>query len=263
MPWYISVGIYAIVGALSVVIALIVSKVIKKNMKAVQITLFAISLVLVKIYIMPAVTFWYVEKSFKEIPFYNIISEVEPDVYNSLQQELKNMLHEGKSQAQIVTTLRPRVISLLSKYFPYASDEAVVKSVTVTVEELKQLKAKSDDLCLKFLFPAKYGSVNLREYVNKEMLSKDLDAMNDVMISGAKNPQPAPDPKVAEQLLEKIAPNLYKEYGDDLAIIDDPANYDSNKNAVCSINISIYEEALSLPPKEASIILRYLVSENM
>lgn len=262
MPLYVSVGIYAVAGVLIGIITYVIGRIIKKDMRIVGVVAFVAAIFLIRIYVYPVVGFWYFEKSFNKIPVYNTISEVEPNLYNSIQQDLKNMLAAGKSEEQIKETIHFNILKLFEKHFPTASDEAVIRSVSVTVEELKQLQAMGADLCIKFLLPAGYNNEDLSGYINKELQLRDAEATHAVILSGLKNPQPPPDPKVAKKLLTKIAANLQKTYGNNLAIMDNPAKYGSNRNEVCSMTISLYEKALSLPPKEASMLIRYLIEPD-
>jgi len=105
--------------------------------------------------------------------------------------------------------------------------------------------------------------VEMSKHVDRETLNKDLKATENVISSGSKYPQPVPDAKTAEQLLERIGANLADDNSDAIALFaSDSIDTEGNEDAICSFSIALYEEALKLPRIESSLLLRHMLSGN-
>jgi hypothetical protein len=135
----------------------------------------------------------------------------------------------------------------------------VIAFVKVTTRELKELDRSNADSCYFFMYPQK-GTAPYATSMDNETGSKLLDAMGGVIHSATHNPQPPPDKQESAMLLQSVGGQLAQKYGADVQLLRGDPKDTTDRGKICTMAIDLYERILSLPPREASELLRYLLS---
>jgi hypothetical protein len=201
-----------------------------------------------------------VERSLSEITAFQHIAKYDPQIYQRIKTELVDSIRKGESQEQAIGRARQAVVGLVMRYVPHASDEAVIRYVKAMALEIEELAEKDPEACYRFLFPARYGSPDVTQYIKTETQRADLVALAEVIRTAAEQPQPLPDAETADVLLKKLMNNFHASRGDDALLLRDPFAPDVDKKKVSMLIASLYREALNLPQEESGQLLRYMLS---
>ncbi len=89
-----------------------------------------------------------------------------------------------------------------------------------------------------------------------------MGTMAYVVEAASTNSQLTPDPILVQKKLDEIEIELRKVYGDDVRLLDDRKAARANKKQACTVMIEAVTKATRLPKKEASAVLRTLLSKT-
>jgi len=231
---------------------------------AIPVLVFIALSALTKFLVIPPLHLWTVqqeiEKSLSQISAYEVIAKYDSKAYEEIRQEILISLRSRETHDEAIERTRKRVADLVSGYIPRASDDAISRYVKAMVKEIEELAAKNPELCYQFLFPRKYGAVDVTEHLTPETQREDLAALADVIRTAAEQPQPSPDSSVAETSLKKVLNQFAQVHGEDTLLLKDPFAPGIDKGKACGLIASLYEEVLKLPERESSLVLRYMLS---
>jgi len=219
---------------------------------------------LTKFLVIPPLHLWTsqreIQKSLSQISAYEVIAKYDPKAYEQIRHEILNSLKNRESQDEASDRARRRVAELVSGYIPRASDDAILRYLKAMVKEMEELAGKNPDLCYQFLFPQKYGAVDVTEHLSSETQREDLAALAEVIRTAVEQPQPPPDSSVAETSLKKVLNQFAEVHGENTLLLKDPFAPGIDKGKACGLIASLYKEVLKLPEKESSLVLRYMLS---
>ncbi len=268
MNW-ISIGLAGAIGALAALIAQLMVRKPKERWVAytlVLISSFAVMYTLSRLYILPVLNTWKYQKnlemSLQGIPAYQQISRYDPDAYQRINAEIQKLLKTGRNESKIIEQIRQIVGELVQKYLPRASDDALLSYMGVVTQEIEELASQSPELCFKFLFPQQYGAIDVRKYIRPETQKADLDALAEVIRTGAEDPINVEDFEGYNALIGKVITNLHAVYGDDTLLLQNPHVPEIDKEKFCKLTVALYREILKLPKQECSFVLRYMLSSK-
>ena len=194
---------------------------------AVVFILFVLGLsILSRQFLLPAITSWKyqhdIDKSLLEISAYQQIAKYDTKAYQEIKAEILNSIKKGESPTRAIGRGRKNIGELVTKYMPYASDEAIVRYMSGMIQEIEELASKNPDLCYQLLFPDRYGSPDSTKYFKPETQRADLNALVDVIRTAAEQPQPEPDKTAGEALLKKVVGSFYEAHGEEAQLLKDP-----------------------------------------
>ena len=231
---------------------------------AIPVLVFIALSALTKFLVIPPLHLWTsqreIEKSLSQISAYEVIAKYDPKAYEEIRREILNSLKNRETYDEVTGRARKRVAELVPGYIPRASDDAILRYMKAMVKEMEELAGKNPELCYQFLFPQKYGAVDVTEHLTPETQREDLVALAEVIRTAVEQPQPPPDPVAAETLLKKTLGQFSQAYGEDTLLLKDPFASGIDKGKACSLIASLYQELLKLPEKESSLVLRYMLS---
>jgi hypothetical protein len=266
MNW-INLGSGAVIGATSGILASLLARRLTSK-RYVSLTVFVLSFILFgflsKQFLIPVIHAWKVEReverSLSEISAFQHIAKYDPQAYHRIKTELVDSIRKGESQEQAVGRARQAVGGLVMRYIPHASDEAVVRYVRAMTLEIEELAEKNPQVCYRFLFPDRYGSADVTQYMKADTQRADLAALAEVIRTAAEQPQPAPNGETGDALLKKLMNNFHASQGDDAYLLQDPFAPGVDKKKVSKLIASLYREALNLPQEESGLLLRHMLS---
>ncbi len=231
---------------------------------AIPVLVFIALSALTKFLVIPPLHLWTsqreIEKSLSEISAYGYIAKYDPKAYEEIKQEILNSLKNRESQDKVIERARNIVANIVSRHIPRASDESVVRYVEAMAREIEELAEKNPEACYQFLFPDRYGPADVAKYFKPETQRADLAALAEVIRTAVEQPQPPPDSSVAETSLKKGLNQFAQVHGEDTLLLKNPFAPGIDKGKACSLIASLYKEALKLPEKESSLVLRYMLS---
>ena len=231
---------------------------------AIPVLVFIALSALTKFLVIPPLHLWTsqreIQKSLSQISAYEVIAKYDPKAYEQIGQEILNSLKNRESQDEASDRARRRVAELVSGYIPRASDDAILRYLKAMVKEMEELAGKNPELCYQFLFPQKYGAVDVTEHLSSETQREDLAALAEVIRTAVEQPQSPPDSSVAETSLKMVLNQFTQLHGEDTLLLKDPFAPGVDKGKACGLIASLYKEILKLPEKESSLVLRYMLS---
>lgn len=202
------------------------------------------------------------DKHMQAIPIFNVIKENDPAAYEKLETMLRNSIRNRESNRQIIARVQEFSTSLVKKYVPRASDDAVDVYAQDLLDLIKDAKNNSPTLCYDLLFPEKYSRPEILEYIEKNVNKHFLDTIALVIKTAVQNPQPPPDPKRSQELLNTLVEPITDKFGDDLQLFAKTSHNKIEKKKMCTMSIEIYRRILLLKKKNASMLFRYLIVQG-
>jgi hypothetical protein len=231
---------------------------------AIPVLVFVVLSALVKFFLIPPLHLWKsqreVERSLSQVAAFKIIAKYDLKAYEEIKREILKSLKNRESPDEVFEQARQRVAEWVPGYIPRASDAAIVRYMKAMVKEMVELSGKNPELCYQFLFPRKYGAVNVTEHLSPETQREDLAALAEVIRTAVEDPQSSPDPTPAETLLKEILSQFSLDHGEDTLLLKDPFAPGIDKAKACGLIAALYEKVLTLPEREASLVLRYMLS---
>lgn len=199
-----------------------------------------------------------VEKALKNIPVFEAIKKYEPRIYKQILQKMEIQMKNGASIIEMQQEVGNYMQLILGRVLPITSDEALVRFAYETTGVLKVLKNKNPILCVKNLFPEKYGSLEITKYLLREEMEPMLDALNLIVVDSVNKNNPTIDIVNAEKLMEEAILHL----GDEVIYLEgsDLKNKD-DYSKTCSAFINLYDFILLNNNKIAGNGLRYMFTD--
>jgi len=189
--------------------------------------------------------------------FVQVLEKYRPETRDRLVAIVHNAFEQhNPALAQIQTT------QLMQEYFPQyvprTSDKAIVAFGTSLVDLFGYFETNSPETCKSL---ATGGT--LTQGLTPERMNPTLDAMADVIEDGASKPQDPPDQAKAQALVSGVIEKMYAGTDPELlpmTALATPASQPAGK--LCHTMRSFYRTVLTLPPADASIVLRKLISST-
>ena len=200
-----------------------------------------------------------VEIEIQKFSVLSTLKKYDQATYNKIKADLEKKLKEGASQIELDQLMRTYFRQVVLNYLPYASDEALVRYNKANISLIKMLSQKDPFICLKYLYPEKYGPATMTDNFSIEemqAIAKPVDeVLNYVIVEGHEKELQSIDSKAAEIAIKKIVLAL-GEYADYL----DPKDLQNKEDyqKACDARIKFHEILSSENKKTCSNILRYL-----
>lgn len=151
----------------------------------------------------------------------------------------------------------PIAYQILFERLPYTSDEALLEYTKYSINELKHFRLISPQQCYDYAHSA---DVSVPPFLPQHLLDEGFEASKKVVKEYSKfNEVPSTDDVM--NLMEEIYANIEQFHGDQAGLIlenSDLVSLDVRRARFCSISISVFQEILKLPPRDAVKMLRYL-----
>ena len=266
MGW-ITIGVVFVCFIVAVIFAKLTVKKPTERQGPFAVVLFLCFFLLITLsnqYALPEIKIWKeqrnLESSLQDIAVYQLIAKSDPDTYKRITKEINKSLRNRESNEQIAVRIRRIINELVGKYLPRASDDAIFTYVSVMVQEISELIQLNPELAYEFLFPQKGGAVRQSFQLRPELQKADLDALAEVIRTGSTNPHIVKDFSEAKLLLEKVIADLYKVYGNDLALLQNPLAPGIYKKKYCNMTVALFKEIFKMPRPQSCLVLRYMFS---
>jgi hypothetical protein len=267
MVYVIATGLAVVIGAISAVAAWIVTRGLQRKQPAFSILLVLFFLILgtcSKLFVLPYLLEWKyrwdIDRALSQISVFQHIARYDPDSYQEIKREITASINNRDTRDEAIGRARERVAELVPGYIPRASDDAIVRYMNAMVREMQELAGKNPELCYQFLFPQKYGAIDVAEHLTPETQREDLAALAEVIRTAVEEPQPFPDSSAAETLLKRTLSQFSQDHGEETLLLKDPFAPGIDKGKACGLIASLYEEVLKLPKRDSSLVLRYMLS---
>jgi hypothetical protein len=203
-----------------------------------------------------------VESELLAIPAYKALKEHDPATYDRIYAEIKKGVEGERSKAQVISAARKQVEEVVKERVPKASDESVVAYIDVTMRELDELYERGDETCHNFLFPPPGQALDVSQYVSKDLMKEDFEALARVIETSSTDPQDLPSEQEFTERLAPVFEAMQAEKGADMSVFANPQAPGVNKRKVCTVIRDLYDRILELPEEDASLVLRFMIANS-
>lgn len=192
-----------------------------------------------------------------EYSYVQQLEQYEPDVYQRMETELLDASRNERGQQEISNIVKRHVESVLPKYLPVASDEALIDFAEV----VNTTVLDNPDICQAYLAQ---GSVPSNTSLTDTQQQNFDEIMADVIKTGAENPTnlTTEDINLSQTALDDVITDLQATHGEDLAILANLKDENVDKQKACTIVSDLYEGILELPAEQSAMALRLIFSNQ-
>ncbi|TKK17696.1 topoisomerase II [Enterobacter cancerogenus] len=199
-----------------------------------------------------------------EMPAWQVIKEQEPVLHQRILDQIAALQKAGEPEQQIIDTIQPQILHLQMRRLQNAPDASVVNYMTINMEQTAAIQKVSDDACFRFLYPAVKGGINPMRMLDKEMMSRRMQADADMMRAAyGKNhhtvTQAERETAVAD--VRPIMKDLADKYGEDIQLLQMPEKAAGKEKLSCDMVQEMWAKVLALPEQKAAGVIRLAVSE--
>ncbi|MFJ5854555.1 topoisomerase II [Enterobacter cancerogenus] len=199
-----------------------------------------------------------------EMPAWQVIKEQEPVLHQRILDQIAALQKAGEPEQQIIDTIQPQILHLQMRRLQNAPDASVVNYMTINMEQTAAIQKVSDDACFRFLYPAVKGGINPMRMLDKEMMSRRMQADADMMRAAyGKNhhtvTQAERETAVAD--VRPIMKDLADKYGEDIQLLQMPEKAVGKEKLSCDMVQEMWAKVLALPEQKAAGVIRLAVSE--
>ncbi|HFQ9139409.1 TPA: topoisomerase II [Enterobacter cancerogenus] len=199
-----------------------------------------------------------------EMPAWQVIKEQEPVLHQRILDQIAALQKAGEPEQQIIDTIQPQILHLQMRRLQNAPDASVVNYMTINMEQTAAIQKVSDDACFRFLYPAVKGGINPIRMLDKEMMSRRMQADADMMRAayGKKHhtvTQAERETAVAD--VRPIMKDLADKYGEDIQLLQMPEKAVGKEKLSCDMVQAMWAKVLKLPEPKAAGVIRLAVSE--
>ena len=203
------------------------------------------------------------DQAMERLPLYQIIREQEPEAWSRIREQALAMQKAGETEQHVIDAIQPQILTIEMARLQTAPDANVVAFMQANMQQTAMIQKQSDDACFRFLFPAVKGGINAAKLLPAEVTQHRLDVDADMMRAAYGPNKHQVTPQERQQALQDIQPvvrKLAQQYGQDIALMNDPRNAIGKEGVVCNITQDLWRQVLLMPANRAAGIIRYSVS---
>ncbi len=197
------------------------------------------------------------EDIFLDIPLYAAIKVKEPETYKKIIDEVKHALLDNKSEEYVRELGYKNIQPLRDKHLPYSDDDTLIAFFKLVLKQMKIISKTNKDLCFDYSFTGDTKSMHQAvALLPKDTIEDEIDLLSKVLISSDFTID-LPDEKVGNLIIEKVVDKTIDELGEKSGILSDLGAANINKSLACDALITLFENVLELPKKEAVVYIRF------
>ncbi|MEA9390072.1 hypothetical protein SJI19_05820 [Acerihabitans sp. TG2] len=203
------------------------------------------------------------EQAMADIPMYQTIKKYEPTLYSSMLESAVSLKKNGSSRQQIIDMLQLKHASILLARIRYATDDTLIEHVAVNLQQIQKLYVQKEQKCFKYLFPQLDGGIDPVQLLPLNIMQRRMAVDNALIIASYETPRTIntqQDDAMAQHELSLIFQQMLLLYGQDITMLDAPADPNSDREKICEMTIDLYQRVLKLPAKQSSSVLRTMLT---
>ena len=201
-----------------------------------------------------------VEEDLLRIPLYQVLKAYEPVTYSEILQDFDRAVRGGATQGELIEGGRRRVVAVLQRRLPHASDGALSDFVGVVVDQLTQLDGKPGPVCFNVLFPGRVPGVQPDQFLTKAAKERELQVSARVIETAAREAHPIPTEQQVEKILLKVYTAVVERHGQDAGLLEQLESPTIDKVKACRVMRTMYAAILTLPLRERANLLRVMLA---
>lgn len=198
------------------------------------------------------------------MPAWQVIKEQEPVLHQRILDQMAALQKAGEPEQKIIDTIQPQILHLQMSRLQNAPDANVVNYMTINMEQTAAIQKVSDDACFRFLYPAVKGGVNPMRMLDKDLMTRRMQADADMMRAAYGKNRHTVTPEEREAAVTDVRPimkTLADKYGEDIQLLQMPEKAVGKEKLSCDMVQEMWAKVLALPEQKAAGVIRLAVSE--
>jgi hypothetical protein len=197
------------------------------------------------------------------IPTYEAIRRINPDAYKQIYDAFAGGIRRGSSVAELHAQMAPIISATLVDTLPHAPQSLLLDFARFATRTAATLNKESPSSCYLFFNPHKASSSAYLEMRGRhKSVASAEDDITDKVLQSFTGKVRLPREQDISASRRKVQAALVARHGDELAILDEDTVPPAKHSKYCSMIGDLYEQALKLPPNEATALLRYMFAKN-
>ncbi len=183
----------------------------------------------------------------------NALAQRYPVEFENVVDETWTMIQQRKTDAEVYTAARTRMMQSYDKLRPLAPDDMLLAWNRLILDQAIALSTKSAEACAEIVFPSGKAS-NAAALIPPELAQREVDLITGVIVSAHVKNRAQVDPEVAQRVLGGALRQLSERHRQ--IVIFPNIRLAANSEELCSAAIAYFKAIDSLEPTNRRIALR-------
>lgn len=211
-------------------------------------------------FIMPKFREWKtntaIEGSIATLEPYMTLKTTYPADYEKLKSAVTAMA-KGKETTASARALLQKIIM---EKLPNSSNECIEAFFKQTMDVVDYLnKNGNSEMAFNLLFNTKELPVGWAKILPAEFATAETNSYKLVLLSASQNKSYPVDKAKVDKIMEKVSEELYKKFGDDVALLQNPLAQTGKRDKILTMSIDMYQRIFNLPESERYMVLRSFI----
>jgi hypothetical protein len=197
------------------------------------------------------------------VPAYATLQSVDPDSFGTIVQQVKAGHSPGEPDAAVVARARGAFINVKQQHLLQSNDAAIIELADVLIQYMEGLKTRDEQSCVAVTDPTTGARLRVdlgTEF--RETANRELALFNSILKAGHGNAVIPPDGGI-EPYLNQVMDQLQKRPDLQSAVLTKRPLAASDYRAYCEARLALLQEIRRLPPAQAAMLLRLVLSRVM
>jgi len=196
-----------------------------------------------------------VVRVFLEFSAYKPMKKYDPHTFDEMIDSVVNELQKGSSIVEVQQDASKRIEKIAFNRLYKTSDKVIIDFARQMTYILNKLESKDPFVCLKYIFPERFGALDVTKYISKQDLGKLSDLLGLIVEDSYQTVSPPINEEKALHMLTEITGKI----GENIQYINDKElNNSEDYSKACRATIDFYKYFLGYDRKEAANGLRYI-----
>jgi hypothetical protein len=195
---------------------------------------------------------------------YATIRRIDAVTYKKILDRVTEGVRRGRTLSEMRSDISPLVDGLFFELLPYASDDNLIAFTRSLVGHMATINKGSPSDCYFYINPDKSdaGSLKAMSERYKELLAEEGQLEDRIFADFSGKDRSIPTERDVARSWNQISSALREQFGDDVELMwADHVSPDKHR-AYCDILVTLYGDALRLPPQQAAPLLRYVFANR-
>jgi hypothetical protein len=196
-----------------------------------------------------------VANAFKKTKLYAILAERSPDDFARVVDAAWSKLRTGANDAEVMTSAREQLTSVLPRFLPLASDRTLIAYQTLMQEELEALRRTDVNACVEMAFPSG-RPMNVIGNLPPELVQREAGLLADVLREYSTSRSVKADQKALEEVVRSAVAGMTREQL--MVFSDGGTRQKSDPTLTCNVAITYFAGLNAIPISRRGYALRLL-----
>lgn len=193
-------------------------------------------------------------------PAYQVLKRHEPEAWSRVLAAYEAIGADAARRAEFINVSNTEFSAAATRRLSRASRDAQLALMRDMVATVRQLRARPNDACFRYLYPEIAGGADVARELAAEAQARTLTLAAEVIRTSAESPSAPSSPDEAARQLGPIIDAVYAEFGTDTQLLSHADEPGVDRARICDIALSLYERILALPAKDAASVFGAVAS---